>query len=69
MINVDVSVKNVTYVKKIMFGIICLDTCSFENEKYLASVMDNSSIICDEVIGSYDKDADEEDQSSDEDKS
>ena len=52
-----------------MFGIICLDTCSFENEKYLASVMDNSSIICDEVIGSYDKDADEEDQSSDEDKS
>ena len=25
-------------------------TCSYENEKYLASIMDDSAIICDEVI-------------------
>ena len=32
-------------------------TCSFENGKYLASIMDDSRIICDEVIESYDEDA------------
>ena len=26
------------------------DTCSCENGKYLASTMDNSAIMCDEVI-------------------
>ena len=30
-------------------------TCNCENGKYLASVMDDSTIICDEVIGSYDE--------------
>ena len=30
-------------------------TCSCENEKYLASIMDNSEIFCDEVIESYDE--------------
>ena len=28
-------------------------TCSCENGKYLASVMDNSAITCDEIIESY----------------
>ena len=30
-------------------------TCSCENGKYLASIMDDSAITCDEVIVSYDK--------------
>ena len=30
-------------------------TYSFENGKYLASIMDDSMIICDEVIKSYDE--------------
>ena len=28
-------------------------TCNYENGKYLASIMDNSAIMCDEVIESY----------------
>ena len=35
-INVDVSVKTIMYVKKIIFG-----KCIWENGKYLASIMDN----------------------------
>ena len=34
-----------------------LATCSCENEKYLASIMDDSRIICDEVIESLDENA------------
>ena len=30
-------------------------TCSCESEKYLASIMDVSVIMCDEVVESYDK--------------
>ena len=30
-------------------------TCSCENRIYLASIMDNSAITCDEDIESYDK--------------
>ena len=30
-------------------------TCNCENEKYLPSIMDDSAIICDEVIKSYDE--------------
>ena len=30
-------------------------TCNCENGKYLASIMDDSVIICDEVIKSYDE--------------
>ena len=30
-------------------------TCSCENRKYLASTMDDSAIMCDEIIESYDK--------------
>ena len=32
-------------------------TCSCENGKYLASVIDDSAITCDEVIESYEEDA------------
>ena len=31
-------------------------TCSCENRKYLASIMDDSVITCDEVIESYNRD-------------
>ena len=43
MINVDMSVKNAMYVIKIMFGILL-------HGKYLASIMHDSEIICDEII-------------------
>ena len=52
------SVKNVMYVKKIVWNPAI---CSFENRKYLASIMDKSVIICDEVI-----DVDAEAKSNDE---
>ena len=45
--NVAVGVKNVTYVKKIVWN---PDRCSCENGIYLASIMGDSAIICDEVI-------------------
>ena len=28
-------------------------TCNCENEKYLASILDNSAIKCDEIVESY----------------
>ena len=43
MINFDVSVKNIIYVKKSTFGILLHD-------KYLESILDNSVITCDEII-------------------
>ena len=30
-------------------------TCNCENRKYLASILDDSVIMCDKVIGSYDE--------------
>ena len=54
MINVGVSVKNIIYVKKIIFGILLHVVKKFlvcsENGKYLASIMDDSVITCDEII-------------------
>ena len=50
MINGDVNVKNVMYMKKNY--VWNLASCSYETGKYLASIMDNSAIICDEVIES-----------------
>ena len=48
MINVNVSVKNDMYVKKnYVWNPV---TCGCENGKYLASIMDDSAIIWDEVI-------------------
>ena len=32
-------------------------TCSCENAKYLASIMDNSAITCDEIMESYNQEA------------
>ena len=55
-INVNVIVKKFICVKKIMFGIqIMLATCNCENGKYLARIMEDSEITCDEVIKSYDE--------------
>ena len=30
-------------------------TCSCENRKYLANIMDDSAIICDEIMESYEE--------------
>ena len=54
MINVDVSVKSVMYVKKIIFGILLHVAVKMEN---LASIMDDSAITCDEIIESYNEEA------------
>ena len=48
IINVDVGVKNVIYLKKIIFGILL--QWSGENGKYLASYIDDSAILCNEII-------------------
>ena len=50
MINVDVSVKNVMYVKNITFGILL-----HVSGKYLSSIMNDLAITCDEVIETYDE--------------
>ena len=55
MIDVDMSVKKSKYVKKNYFWNPA--TCSCENGKYLPSTIDDSAITCDEIIGSYDKEA------------
>ena len=55
MIDVDMSVKKANYVKKKIFWNPA--TCSCENGKYLPSTIDDSAITCDEIIGSYDKEA------------
>ena len=47
-INVNVSVKNILYVKKDY--IWNPSTCIFKNGKYIASIMDDLVIECDEVI-------------------
>ena len=48
-INVDVSVKNVMFVKKIIFGRNPA-ACSCGNGKYLPRIMDDSVITCDEIM-------------------
>ena len=53
MINVDPSVKNVMYVKKIMFGILLNVIVKMEN----ISITDDSAITYDVIIESYDKEA------------
>ena len=47
MINVDARVKSIIYVKNYILNPA---TCSCENGKYLSSVIDNSVIMCDEII-------------------
>ena len=46
MINVDVSAKNTMCVENIMFGTLLHVIV----KKYLASIMNNSAIICDKII-------------------
>ena len=48
VINIDASVIIVMYLKKIMFGI--QQHVIVKMEKKLASIMDNSAVICIEVI-------------------
>ena len=43
-----------------------LATCNCGNRQYLARIMDDSAIICDEVIEPYEKDGDTEAKSNDE---
>ena len=50
-LNVDVNVKHAMRVKKDYVWNPA--TCNFENGKYLASIMDDSAIKCDEIIESY----------------
>ena len=50
-INVDMSVKNVMYLKMVMIGILLHVGVKMEN----ICIMDNSSTRCDEVIGPYDQ--------------
>ena len=52
-INVDANVKNAMFVKKDYVWNPSTYNC--ENGKYLATIMDNSVIMCDEVIESYDE--------------
>ena len=47
MRNVDVGVKNITYVDYFWNP----STYICENEKYLASIMDDPVIMCDEIVG------------------
>ena len=49
-IHVDVSVKNVMYVKKIIFGILYMQ---LGKGKYLESIMDDWAITCDETVESH----------------
>ena len=56
-INVDVSVKTSVCEKDYIWN---LSTCSCENGKYLASIMDDSAIMCDEIIDAEAKSNDEE---------
>ena len=50
MINVDVNVKNSIREKDHIWN---PTTCSCKNGKYLANIMDDSVISCDEIIASY----------------
>ena len=52
-INVDVSVKNVMYVKSIIFGILLHVVVKMD--KYLTCITDDSAITCDEINGPYDE--------------
>ena len=52
LININVNVKYIIYVKKI--------TCDQENGKYLANIIDDSVITCDEIIDAETKSYDEE---------
>ena len=56
MINVDVECKKHQVCEKDYLW--NPSTCNCENLKYLANVMDNSTITSDEIIELYDEDAD-----------
>ena len=49
-INVDVSIKYIMYVKKIMFGILLNVIVRMENIHQV--IVDDSAFVCDEIIKS-----------------
>ena len=53
--NVGVSVKNVMYVKKIMFGILLHVVMKMKSIYQVLCIMNDSAIMCDEIIESYNK--------------
>ena len=57
MVNIDVTAKNITHVKKIIFGILLHVVA---NSKCLAIIIDNLMITRDEIIVSDAKSCDEE---------
>ena len=48
IIDLDVSLKNIIYVKKNYTWNPAI--CSFENGNYLANILDDSFLTCDEII-------------------
>ena len=52
-VNVNVSVKNFVYMKKIIFGILLHVVVKMQ--KYLASILNDTAITCDEIIESNDE--------------
>ena len=56
-INDDVSLKNHIYAKNYVWNPAA---CNCVNGKYLASIIDDSTIICDEVIKSYNEEINSE---------
>ena len=46
------SVKNIMHVKRLYLE---PPTCSCDNRKYLASIIDDLAIICDEIMETYDE--------------
>ena len=57
IVSVDMSVKNVMYAKKIIFGTY---RCSCEYGRYLTSIMDSLAITCDEIKNAEAQSNDEE---------
>ena len=50
-VNVNASAKTMIYVKKIIFEILLHEVVvHIENGKYLANIIDDSVITCDEII-------------------
>ena len=56
MINIDVSVQNVMYVEKIVFRVLLHVIVKMENIQQV--FFEDSAIMCDEIIESYEEETD-----------
>ena len=56
MINIDVSVQNVMYVEKIVFRVLLHVIVKIENIQQV--FFEDSAIMCDEIIESYEEETD-----------